>query len=56
MYGLADVDFSKVLDISSRERMSDEQDRQDETPDANLGSESAFSPARELEKAVFGAA
>ena len=56
MYGLADIDFSNVLDISLREPLSDEIDRQDQTLDANLRSESAFSPARELEKAVFGAA
>jgi hypothetical protein len=51
MYGLADIDFSNVLVISSREPMSDEVDGQDETLD-----ESAISTARELEKAVFGAA
>jgi hypothetical protein len=56
MYGLADVDFSNVLVISSREPMSDEVDGQDETLDPNMRSESAISPARELEKAVFGAA
>jgi hypothetical protein len=56
MYGLADIDFSNVLVISSREPISDEVDRQDETLDANLRSESVLSPARELEKAVFGAA
>jgi hypothetical protein len=55
MYALADIDFSNVLVISSREPMSDDVDRQDETLDTNLGSES-FSRARELEKAVFGAA
>ena len=36
--------------------MSDEVDRQDETLDADLRSEFVLSPARELEKAVFGAA
>ena len=36
--------------------MSDEVDGQDETLDANLRSGSALSLARELEKAVFGAA
>jgi hypothetical protein len=56
MYRLADIDFSNVLVISSREPMSDEVDRQDETLDANLSSWSALSPAKELEKAVFGAA
>ena len=54
MYGLADIDFSNVLVISSREPMSDEVDRQDETLDASSGS--VLSPAKELEKAVFGAA
>ena len=38
MYGLADIDFSNVLVISSREPMSDEVDSQDETLDANLRS------------------
>ena len=56
MYRLADIDFSNVLVISSREPMSDEVDSQDETLDANLSSCSAASPAKELEKAVFGAA
>ena len=56
MYRLADIDFSNVLVISSREPMSDEVDRQDETLDANLSSWSALSPAKELEEAVFGAA
>ena len=56
MYGLADIDFSNVLVISSREPMSDEVDSQDETLDANLRTGSAISLARELEKAVFGAA
>ena len=56
MYRLADIDFSNVLVISSREPMSDEVDGQDETLDANLSSWSALSPAKELEKAVFGAA
>jgi hypothetical protein len=54
MYRLADIDFSNVLDISLREPLSDEIDRQE--LDANLRSESAFSPTGELEKAVFGAA
>ena len=56
MYELADIDFSNVLVISSREPMSDETDRQDATLDANLRSESVLSPAREIEMAVFGAA
>ena len=56
MYGLADIDFSNVLVISSREPMSDEVDSEDESLDANLRNRSAPSLARELEKAVFGAA
>jgi len=56
MYGLADIDFSNVLVISSREPMSDEVDSQDETLNANLRTGSAISLPRELEKAVFGAA
>ena len=54
MYRLADIDFSNLLDISLRGPLSDEIDRQE--LDANLRSESAFSPTRELEQAVFGAA
>ena len=53
-YRLADIDFSNLLDISLREPLSDEIDGQE--PEANLRSESAFSPGRELEQAVFGAA
>ena len=54
MYRLADIDFSNVLDISLREPMSDEIDCQE--LEANLRSESAFSPGKELDQAVFGAA
>ena len=54
MYRLADIDFSNLLDISLREPLSDEIDRQE--LHANLRSESAFSPGKELEQAVFGAA
>ena len=43
MYRLADIDFSNLLDISFREPLSDEIDRQE--PEANLRSKSAFSPA-----------
>ena len=39
MYGLADIDFSNVLVISSREPMSDEVDGQDKSLDANMRSE-----------------
>ena len=52
MYALTHVvDFSNLLDIRLSEPLADEIDRQDETP-----SEPGFSPARELQKAVFGAA
>ena len=54
MYRLADIDFSNLLDISLREPLSDEIDRQE--LHANLRSKSAFSPGKELEQAVFGAA
>jgi hypothetical protein len=54
MYRLADIDFSNLLDISLREPLSDEIDRQE--LHANLRSEPAFSPGKELEQAVFGAA
>ena len=53
MYQLADIDFSNVLDISRKEPLSDEIDRQ---VDENLRSEPVFSPGKELEQAVFGAA
>ena len=56
MYTLAGIDFLNVLVISSEEPMSDEADRQDETLGTNLRSESVFSRAIELDKAVFGAA
>ena len=54
MYRLADIDFSNALDISLREPMSDEIDCQE--LETNLRSESAFSPGKELEQAVFAAA
>ena len=54
MYRLADIDFSNSLDISLREPLSDEIDGQE--LHANLRSESAFSPSKELEQAVFAAA
>jgi hypothetical protein len=57
MYALAHiVDFSNLLDISLSEPLPDEIDGQDQTLDAKLRTESASSPARDLEKAVFGAA
>jgi hypothetical protein len=56
MYALADIiDFSNLLDISLNEPLPDEIDRQDQTLDAKLRTESASSAARDLEKAVFGA-
>jgi hypothetical protein len=56
MYALAHVvDFSNLLDISLSEPLADEIDRQDQTLDAKLRTESASSPARNLQKAVFGA-
>ena len=54
MYRLADIDFSNLLDTGLREPLSDKIDRQE--LDAKLRSESAFSPGKELEQAVFGAA
>jgi hypothetical protein len=55
MYALAHVvDFSNLLDISLSEPLA-EIDRQDQTLDAKLRTESASSPARDLENAVFGA-
>ncbi len=56
MYALAHVvDFSNLLDISLSEPLADDIDRQDQTLDAKLRTEFASSPARNLEKAVFGA-
>jgi hypothetical protein len=56
MYALAHVvDFSNLLDISLSEPLADEIDRQDQTLDAKLRTESASSPARDLENAIFGA-
>jgi hypothetical protein len=52
MYRLTDIDFSNLLDISLREPLSDEIDRQELHA---LRSEPAFS-GKELEQAVFGAA
>jgi hypothetical protein len=49
------VDFSNLLDICLSEPLADEIVGQDQTLDAKLRIESAFSPARDLEKAVFGA-
>jgi len=56
MYALAQVvDFSNLLDISLSEPLPDEIDGQDQMLDAKLRTESASSPARDLQKAVFGA-
>jgi len=56
MYALTHVvDFSNLLDISLSEPLCDEIDRQDQMMDAKPRTESASSPARDLEKAIFGA-
>ena len=55
MYALANIDFSDRLGFVVSELTPDEIDRQDQTLDAKLRIESASSPARDLEKAVFGA-
>ena len=52
MYALAHiVDFSNLLNIRLSEPLADEIDGQD-----HLDTEFVASPARDLEKAVFGAA
>jgi hypothetical protein len=48
------VDFSNLLDICLSEPLADEIDGRDQTLDAKLRIESASSPPRDLEKAVFG--
>ena len=56
MYALAHiVDFSNLLDISLSEPLPDEIDGRDQMLDAKLRTEFASSPARDLDKAVFGA-
>src|SRR5262245_354324 len=56
MYALGHiVDFSNLLDIRFSEPLPDEIDRQDQLMDAKLRTESASSPASDLEKAIFGA-
>ena len=47
--------LSAALDISLSEPLPDEIDGRDQMLDAKLRTESASSPARDLEKAVFGA-
>jgi hypothetical protein len=58
MYTLANIDFSNRFVVS--DLPPDEIDRQDPTPDAKQGAlrdlATASSPARDLERAVFGAA
>ena len=49
------VDFLHLLDIRLSEPLPDEIDRQDQFMDAKLRTESASSPARDLDKAIFGA-
>jgi hypothetical protein len=58
MYTLANIDFSNRLGAVVSELPPDEIDRQDQTLDAKLGGdlETASSPARDLEMAVFRAA
>jgi hypothetical protein len=53
MYRLEHIDFSNVMDISLSEPMPDEIDREDQMLEAKT--EFASVPARDLEKAVFGA-
>jgi hypothetical protein len=54
MYALTHiVDFSNLLDSSVSQPLADEIDGQDQM--LELRTESASSPARHLEKAVFGA-
>ena len=54
MYALTHiVDFSNLLDSSVSQPLADEIDGQDQMPE--LRTKSASSPARHLEKAVFGA-
>lgn len=60
MYALANVDLSSLLDVVVSELLPEEIDRQDQTLNAKLGAalsdlETVFSPARDLETAVFGA-
>ena len=56
MYALTHIlDFSNLLDSRVSQPLADEIDGQDQMLDAKLRTESASSPARHLEKAVFGA-
>jgi hypothetical protein len=56
MYALGHiVDFSNLLDIRLSEPLPDEIDRQDQMMAAKLMTESASSPTKDLEKAIFGA-
>ena len=55
MYRLEHIDFSNVMDISLSQPLLDEIDREDQMLEAKLRTEFASSPARDLEKAVFGA-
>ena len=55
MYRLEHIDFSNVMDISVSQPLLDEIDREDQMLEAKLRTKFASSPARHLEKAVFGA-
>ena len=55
LYRLEHIDFSNVMDISVSQPLLDEIDREDQMLEAKLRTKFASSPARHLEKAVFGA-
>jgi hypothetical protein len=55
MYRLEHIDFSNVMDISLSEPLPAEIDREGQVLEAKLRTEFVSSPARDLEKAVFGA-
>jgi hypothetical protein len=55
MYRLEHIDFSNVMDISVSQPLLDELDREDQMLEAKLRTKFASSPARHLEKAIFGA-
>jgi hypothetical protein len=51
MYRLEHIDFSNVMEICLSEPLPDEIDREDQMLEAKFAS----SPARDVEKAIFGA-
>ena len=55
MYRLEHIDFSNAMYISLSEPLPDEIDRENRMLEAKLRTEFASSPARDLEKPVFGA-